>query len=124
MLTYYICFSHSSRGLSALGFCGWILKTEFILGYFDGKTADGKYKYRDFVEERLKSEYDSPLLATVASTFLGSPELVSAVTVRYLGEKLDNRNVPAAIELLQRPSIDEILQKVQAELPEEKLLKI
>lgn len=44
------------------------LKTEFILGYFDGKTADAKNEYRDFVKEKLKNEYDSPLLATVASS--------------------------------------------------------
>ncbi|MFH0784056.1 MAG: transposase, partial [Pseudomonadota bacterium] len=76
------------------------LKTEFILGYFDGKTAGAKNEYKDFVEERLTSEYDSPLLATVASTLLGNVEFVRDVTVRYLGEKQDNRNVPAARELL------------------------
>ena len=99
------------------------LKTEFILGYFDGKKAGAKNGYREFVEERLKREYGSPLLATVASTLLGSREFVRDVTVRYLGEKQDNRNVPAARELLQRPSIDGILQKVQAELSGEKHLK-
>ena len=99
------------------------LKTEFILGYFDGKTAGAKNGYREFVEERLKSEYSSPLLATVASTLLGSPEFVMDVTIRYLDEKKDNRNVPAARELLQRPSIDAILQKVRAELSGEKHLK-
>ncbi|MBU1568359.1 MAG: transposase [Proteobacteria bacterium] len=99
------------------------LKTEFILGYFDGKTASAKNGYREFVEERLKCEYGSPLQATVASTLLGSPEFVRDVTVKYLGEKQDNRNVPAARELLQRPSIDAILQKVQVELSGEKHLK-
>ncbi|MFH0785233.1 MAG: hypothetical protein V2B20_25220, partial [Pseudomonadota bacterium] len=63
----------------------------------------------------------SPLLATVASTLLGNVEFVRDVTVRYLGEKQDNRNVPAARELLQRPSIYTIPQKVQAEFPGEKL---
>ncbi len=87
------------------------------------RQAGAKNEYREFVKERLKSEYDNPLLATVASTLLGSPDFVRDVAVRYLGEKQDNRNVPAARGLLQRPSIDEILQKVQAELSGVKLLK-
>jgi hypothetical protein len=99
------------------------LKTEFILGYFGGKTAAAKNEYRQFVKEGQKSEYDSPLLATVASTLLGSPDFVRDVTDRHLGEKQDNRNVPAARELLQRPSIDGILEKVHAELSDVKLLK-
>jgi hypothetical protein len=54
---------------------------------------------------------------------MGSPDFVRDVTDRHLGEKQDNRNVPAARELLQRPSIDGILEKVHAELPDVKLLK-
>ena len=46
----------------------------------------------------VKGEYDSPLLSTVASTLLGSPEFVREVSVRDLGEKQDKRNVPAARE--------------------------
>ncbi len=98
------------------------LKTEFILGYFGGKTAAAKNEYSEFVKARLKSEYESPLLATVASTLLGSPDFVRDVTDRYLGEKEDIRNVPAARALLQRPSIDGILEKVHAELSDVKLL--
>ncbi len=71
----------------------------------------------------VKGEYDSPSLSTVASTHLGSPEFVREVSVRYLGEKQDKRNDPAARELVQGPSMDEILQMVKADLSGEKLLK-
>jgi putative transposase len=79
--------------------------------------------YREFVEEKLESEYNSPLQATVASTLLGSPEFVRKISERYLSEEQDERNIPAARELVQRPSVDEILQKVKANLAGEKLLR-
>lgn len=41
------------------------LKTEFILGYFSVNAADANNKYRQFVEDLLGSEYESPLRATV-----------------------------------------------------------
>jgi hypothetical protein len=71
----------------------------------------------------VKGEYDSPLLSTVASTLLGNPECAREVSVRYLGERQDKRNVPAARELVQRSSMDEILKKIKADLSGEKLLK-
>lgn len=40
-----------------------------------------------------------------------------------MGETPDERNLPAARELVQRPSIDEIILKVEGEIPEEKFLR-
>jgi putative transposase len=97
------------------------LKTEFILSSFGGKIAATKSLYREFVEEKLKGKYDSPLQATIASTLLGSQKFVEEISVRYLGEKQDERNVPAVKKLVHRPSIDEILHKIKAELAGEKL---
>jgi putative transposase len=99
------------------------LKTDFILGYFSGKTSEAKTMYRKFVEDLLDNEYDSPLKATIASTVLGSPEFVNEISERKLGEKRDERNVPALKELTPRPSIDEIITKIEAELDGEKLLR-
>jgi putative transposase len=92
------------------------LKTEFILGYFGGKAPVSQEKYREFVENILDSEYDSPLKATVASTVLGSEEFVREISERYLGEKQADRNVPAVKELAIRPAMDEIIKKIKAEL--------
>jgi REP element-mobilizing transposase RayT len=99
------------------------LTTALVLGYFDGRNATAKNRYRQFVEEIAEGEQDSPLQATVASTLLGSPDFVREISERYLGDKKNHRNVPAMRELTRRPSIDAILQKVEVELAGEKLLK-
>jgi putative transposase len=100
------------------------LKTDFILGYFGGNTEEAGTRYKAFVEDLLMSEYDSPLKATVASTVLGSPEFVGEVSARHLRAKRADRSVPALRELVSRPSMEEIIMKVKAELGEaEELLK-
>ncbi len=99
------------------------LKTDFILGCFSGNNSEAKTRYRRFVEELIDNEYDSPLKATIASTVLGSPQFVNEVSARELGEKRDERNVPAVKDLTPRFSIDEIITKIEAELGGEKHLK-
>ena len=99
------------------------LKTDFILGYFGDKTSGTLKKYREFAEDLLGSEYDSPLNATVASTILGSPEFVSEVLERNLDGKRDERNMPAVRELTLRPSMDEIVTRIRDDLGEDKLLR-
>jgi hypothetical protein len=94
------------------------LKTEFILGYFGGKAPTAHDNYRKFVEDLLDDEYDSPLKATVASTVLGSEEFVKGISEKRLGEKRAERNVPAVKALATRPSMDEIIEKIKAELVE------
>lgn len=95
------------------------LQTEFILGYFGGKAPEANNKYRQFVEDLLSSEYDSPLKATVASTILGSEWFVREITDRHLGEKKTDRSVPAVKWLATRPSLKEIIGKVKTVLGED-----
>jgi putative transposase len=99
------------------------LETQFILSSFGSRITAAETKYRQFVEEKLEKPFDSPLQAVVASTLLGSHEFVREVSEKHLGETPDERNMPAARELVQRPSIDEIILKVEDEIPEEKLLR-
>ncbi|MFA5516847.1 MAG: transposase, partial [Desulfuromonadales bacterium] len=99
------------------------LKTDFILGYFGGGSAQAKTRYRKFVEDLLDNKYDSPLKEAVASTVLGSPKFVAEVSERNLGEKRDGRNLPAVRELTLRPSMDEIMAKIEAEPGDERLLR-
>jgi putative transposase len=94
------------------------LKTEFILGYFGGKAPDANSKYRQFVEDLLDTEYDSPLKATVASTILGSEGFAREISERHLGEKKADRSVPAVKGLATRPSMDDIINKIKTVLDE------
>jgi REP-associated tyrosine transposase len=92
------------------------LKTDFILGYFVGKASDAKNSYRRFVEDLLDREYESPLTATVASTVLGRSAFVRELSERHLGEKRAERSMPAVKALALRPSMEEIIMKIKAEL--------
>jgi len=94
------------------------LETEFILGYFSANGIDVNSKYRQFVEELLDSEYESPLKTTVASTILGSEGFVREIAERHLGERKAERGVPAVKGLSARPSIDDIIHKVKTVLGE------
>jgi putative transposase len=89
------------------------LKTGFILGFFGKEIQQARIKYRDFVHEMISKEYTSPLLATVASTILGSPEFVNEIQERHLSAKKADRDLPALRELTSRPSLDEIVKAVK-----------
>ena len=92
------------------------LKTDFILGSFGKNAADANKEYQRFVEERLNRAYESPLNATVASTILGRSSFVRAVAERHLGAKRAERSLPAVKALALRPSMDDIIRTIKAEL--------
>ena len=109
---------HWSSYRSCIGQCttpAW-LKTDFILGSFGRKAPDAKNSYRRFVEDLLKSKYESPLKATIASTVLGRSEFVREVAERHLGEQRAERSMPAVKALALRPSMDAIIMKIKAAL--------
>jgi len=86
------------------------LKTGFVLDVFGGK--DVERKYREFVNEGMKEESESPLMGVIASTILGSPEFVRVKSQEHLGEKEADRNMPA-LRILTRPTVDEIINTVE-----------
>jgi putative transposase len=86
------------------------LKTGFVLDVFGGKDAERKY--REFVNEGMKEESESPLMGVIASTILGSPEFVRVKSQEHLGEKEADRNMPA-LRILTRPTVDEIINTVE-----------
>jgi REP-associated tyrosine transposase len=92
------------------------LKTDCILDYFGRKAPDAKNSCRRFVEDLLKSEYESPLKATVASTVLGRSAFVREVAERHLGEKRAERSMPAVQGSALRPSMDAIITQIKAAL--------
>jgi REP element-mobilizing transposase RayT len=86
------------------------LKTGFVLDVFGGK--DVERKYREFVNEGMKEESESPLMGVIASTILGSPEFVRVKSQEHLGEKEADRNMPA-LRILTRPTVNEIINTVE-----------
>ena len=88
------------------------LKTGFILGCIGAR--DDTNKYRQFVEDAMNQENESPLNGVVASTILGSAEFVKGISSKHLGEKTTDRNVPA-VRKLSRPTLDEIIGAIEQE---------
>ena len=98
------------------------LTTGFTLGYFSKNIETAREKYKSFVHDLIKQEYQSPLLETVASTILGSPKFVSAIQERHLNSKKADRDLPSLRELTCRPSLDDIVKAVKKVLPENERL--
>jgi len=92
------------------------LKTDFVLGYCGNKSRDAKNKYWRFVEDLVRSEYESRLKAMVASTVLGRSGFVRKVWERHLREKRAERSMPAVKALALWPSMDAISRNIKAEL--------
>ena len=89
------------------------LRTDFILGYFGKKEDSARKKYRQFVHDLIGREYSSPLLATIASTILGSAEFVSEIQDRHLSDRKADREQPALRELSSKPSPEVIVKAVR-----------
>jgi putative transposase len=92
------------------------LKTDFILGLLSQKPHAAQLAYREFVEAGMDAVSKSLLNNVVASTILGGEEFVREVAAHYkAGFPAVKR--PAAIKkLTDRPSIDKVLDAVDAEL--------
>jgi REP element-mobilizing transposase RayT len=96
------------------------LTTKFILGYFPASSA--RSSYREFVNDALKREIDSPMKKVIASTILGSPAFIVKMSQQHLGEKQADRNMPA-VRVLNRPKIEDIIKAVSMEIRDENLAK-
>jgi putative transposase len=90
-------------------------QTEFILAHFDGQTA----RYRQFVEDLLDKEYESPLTQTVAATVMGSDEFVRHFTETHLAQKPADRDVPAVRHLAKPLRLEKILNTVRETMTDE-----
>jgi putative transposase len=96
------------------------LKTGFILSGFGEKLREKKY--RTFVEDLLEAEYESPLLAVIASTLLGSAEFVAQISEKHLNALKPDRSVPAVRALSRILCIVDIVKKVEEIVPGHKPL--
>lgn len=84
------------------------LHTKMVMERF----GDSK-KYRQFVEEMLGKEYESPLQAAVASTLLGSEPFVQEIIATHLDGKQVERDIPAIRELSKSRKIEMIIENVR-----------
>jgi putative transposase len=98
------------------------LKTDFILSYFGENRIESARKYKMFVEDLLKTEYESPLNSAVASTILGTPEFIAEISEKHVAGKQSDRSVPAVKELCGLHSLDEIVHSVNEVLIGQKKL--
>jgi len=90
------------------------LEADHILGYFGRQASRAQRKYRDFVQEAIGVEQKDPLRAVFASTFLGSQEFIKQLTQGSKdGKDADTRNIPVLKALVERPTLDEIKNKVE-----------
>jgi putative transposase len=89
------------------------LRTDFVLGSFAKKTAGAWRKYREFAEDLIGKDYESPLLKTYGSSILGSVDFVNEIAATHLEGKEDI-NIPALSQFTTRPSPDFIQDKVKA----------
>ncbi len=94
---------------------GW-LRMDMLSAHF----GDCK-KYRQFVEEMLGKEYESPLQQAVASTLLGSEPFVQEIMATHLDGKQVERDVPAIRELSKPRKIEMILENVRGALGDAEL---
>jgi len=70
-------------------------------------------KYRQFVEDMLGKDYESPLQGTVASTLLGSESYVRHIMETHLDGKPLERDIPAIRELSKSRKFEQILNGVR-----------
>lgn len=81
-----------------------------VLEYFGTLETESKKKYRDFVEDLLGKEYDSPLQNAFGTSVLGTPGFVEMITTTHLAEKVLARSVPEIRQFKAFPEPSEILK--------------
>lgn len=81
-----------------------------VLEYFGNRETGAKKKYRDFVEELLRKEYDSPLQNTFGSSVLGTPVFLEMIAATHVDEKKVDRAVPEIRQFKAFPEVSEIVK--------------
>lgn len=98
------------------------LKTDFVLGYFGKNGAAARKKYRDFVEDLVGKEDESPLKDAVGASILGSAGFIKEITASHLKDREEDKNIPALRYFEERPTVVEICKLVESEICEDEKL--
>ena len=99
------------------------LTCSFIFELLGSKHAQLTEKYREYVEDLLGRDYDSPFCGTVAGTILGSPEFVEEMMAEHMDAEPQREDVPAVRALHHRFSIENIAWKTSEKVPEPALAR-
>ena len=94
------------------------LKTGLVLECVATNSGNAPTRYQAFVEDRLGKEYQSPLLGAVAWVILGQPAFIEKVKEEHVQICTQVANVPAYLQVMARPTPQEIVVAVGAELGE------
>lgn len=81
-----------------------------VLEYFWKLETGPQKKYRDFVEDLLGKEYDSPIQNALGKSVLGTPDFIEMITTTYLAEKKVDRAVPEIRQFKSFPEPPEIVK--------------
>jgi REP element-mobilizing transposase RayT len=89
------------------------LNRDFILGYFGNKVSIAQKGYRRFVNAITDKKHDNPLDEVVSSTILGSPDFIAFIKDKFLSDKKADKYIPALKELIEKPSLKDIIAEVE-----------
>ncbi len=93
------------------------LSTGFVLGYFGTEPEEQSRSYRTYIMEAIGKKYVDPLAGSVASTILGSDDFVRDIRKKHLEGRDSDRDIPALMELKQRPDIKKIREGAEKAFP-------
>jgi putative transposase len=99
----------------------WLYRN-FILGYFGNKVSIAQKEYRKFVSILVSEKYSSPLDEVVGSTLLGSPGFISFIKDNFLSGKKPDKDLPALKGLIEKASMKDIFDEVEAVLGKQPVL--
>jgi REP element-mobilizing transposase RayT len=94
------------------------LTTGQVLGCVAANAGAAPSRYREFVEDRLGKEYESPLQGAVAGAILGRLAFIDKVKHKHVHTRVLANDVPALRQLMARPTVEEILGAVGEETGE------
>lgn len=89
------------------------LQTSFVLGYFSTDIGTARKKYRQFVEDLLDQDYESPLGQAVASAILGSETFIATIDGEHLRDRQPDRNLPGLNKVAARLTVERIREVVR-----------
>ena len=98
------------------------LQTGFILGNFAQNQDEANEKYRNFIEDCLGKEYESPLLGTIGAAILGDRKFIEKISSTHLRRK-DDDDIPALRRLARRPAPEKIISAANAAIDDAKLAR-
>ncbi len=88
------------------------LNRDFVLGNFSSKFYEAEKAYKKFVSSLEGKDYESPLKEVFASTILGDKGFIEHVKKFFVEDKETNKEIPATKALMEKASMEEILECV------------